>query len=124
MGLLLRFQEKESLSPLEEGMGNSEGVQRSCWDMQGDSDGNRVLLFHLDCCKSMGPDRIHPKVLRELMDVITKLLSTIYQCSWSTGEVPEDPYSLLVRLHLSTVCSFGPLTTRKTLWPWRMSREG
>ena len=24
----------------------------------------RELLLHLNCCKSMGPDRIHPRVLR------------------------------------------------------------
>ena len=29
-------------------------------------------------------------VLRELAGVITDLLSTIYQCSWLSGEVPED----------------------------------
>jgi len=47
-------------------------------------------LLHLDCPKSMGPDRIHLRVLRELLEVIAKLLSIIYQCFWSTGEVPED----------------------------------
>ena len=33
---------------------------------------------------------IHVRVLRELAEVIAKLLSIIYQYSWSTGEVPED----------------------------------
>ena len=42
------------------------------------------------CHKSMGPDGIHLKVLRELVDMIAKLLSTIYQCSWLTGEVPGN----------------------------------
>ena len=50
----------------------------------------RDLLFHLDCCKSLGPDGIHLRVLRELAEVIAKPLSVIYQCSWSTGVVPED----------------------------------
>ena len=44
------------------------------------------LLLHLDCHKSMGPDGIHLKVLRELTKVIEKLLSTIDQHSWSTSE--------------------------------------
>ncbi|KFP61258.1 hypothetical protein N322_02993, partial [Cariama cristata] len=48
------------------------------------------LLHHLDICKSMGPDGIHPRVLRELADVLTKPLSIIYQQSWLTGEVPVD----------------------------------
>jgi len=38
----------------------------------------------------MRSDRTHPKVLREPVEVIAKLLSTIYQWSWSTGRVPED----------------------------------
>uniref|UniRef100_A0A8C3LJD3 Reverse transcriptase domain-containing protein n=1 Tax=Chrysolophus pictus TaxID=9089 RepID=A0A8C3LJD3_CHRPC len=50
----------------------------------------RDLLLQLDCHKSMGPDEIHPRVLRELAEVIAKPLSIIYQCSLLTGEVPED----------------------------------
>ena len=38
----------------------------------------------------MGPDGIHLKVLRELVDMIAKLLSTICLCSLLTGEVLDD----------------------------------
>ena len=38
----------------------------------------------------MGPDGIHVRMLSELVDVIAKLLSTVYQHSWSVGEVLED----------------------------------
>ncbi|KAK4828554.1 hypothetical protein QYF61_027523 [Mycteria americana] len=48
------------------------------------------LLHHLDTHKSMGPDEIHPRVLKELAGVLTKPLSIIYQQSWLTGEVPVD----------------------------------
>ncbi|KAK4809656.1 hypothetical protein QYF61_002553 [Mycteria americana] len=48
------------------------------------------LLHHLDTHKSMGPDEIHPRVLKKLADVFTKPLSIIYQQSWLTGEVPVD----------------------------------
>ncbi|GAB0183480.1 mitochondrial enolase superfamily member 1 [Grus japonensis] len=48
------------------------------------------LLHHLDTHKSMGPDGIHPRVLRELAEVLTKPLSIIYQQSWLTREVPVD----------------------------------
>ncbi|KAK4832759.1 hypothetical protein QYF61_025288 [Mycteria americana] len=48
------------------------------------------LLHHLDTHKSMGPDGIHPRVLRELVEVLTKALSILYQQSWLTGEVPAD----------------------------------
>ncbi|KAK4823951.1 hypothetical protein QYF61_008337 [Mycteria americana] len=47
-------------------------------------------LHHLDTHKSMGPDDIHPRVLKELADVLTKPLSIIYQQSWLTGEVPVE----------------------------------
>ncbi|KAK4817892.1 LOW QUALITY PROTEIN: hypothetical protein QYF61_002061 [Mycteria americana] len=48
------------------------------------------LLRHLDTHKSIGPDGIHPRVLRELVEELAKPLSSIYQQSWLTGEVPDD----------------------------------
>ncbi|GAB0207516.1 hypothetical protein GRJ2_003217300 [Grus japonensis] len=48
------------------------------------------LLHHLDTHKSMGPDGIHLRVLRELAEELAKPLSIIYQQSWLTGEVPDD----------------------------------
>ena len=44
----------------------------------------------LDCHKSIGPDEIHPRVLRELAEVIAEPLCIIYQHSLLTGEVPKD----------------------------------
>ncbi|PKU42678.1 rna-directed dna polymerase from mobile element jockey- hypothetical protein [Limosa lapponica baueri] len=38
----------------------------------------------------MGLDAIHPRVLREMVDVLTKLLSIIYQQFWLAREVPVD----------------------------------
>ncbi|GAB0177331.1 mitochondrial enolase superfamily member 1 [Grus japonensis] len=48
------------------------------------------LPHHLDMNKSMGPGGIHPWVLREVVKVLTKPFSIIYQQSWLTGEVPLD----------------------------------
>ncbi|KFQ11593.1 hypothetical protein N330_13052, partial [Leptosomus discolor] len=48
------------------------------------------LLHHLDAHKSMGPDGLHPRVLKELVDVIPKPLSIIYHKSWLTEKVPVD----------------------------------
>ncbi|OWK62811.1 hypothetical protein RLOC_00008152 [Lonchura striata] len=50
----------------------------------------RELLSHLEVHKSMGPNGIHPRVMRELADELVKPLSIIYQHSWLTDEVPED----------------------------------
>ncbi|GAB0190286.1 mitochondrial enolase superfamily member 1 [Grus japonensis] len=48
------------------------------------------LLHRLDTHRSMGLDGIHPRVLKELAEVLTKPLSIIYQQSWLTGEVSVD----------------------------------
>jgi len=40
--------------------------------------------------KSMGPDGMHPRVLRELAEVTAELLSVVFNRPWKTGEVPED----------------------------------
>ncbi|GAB0181371.1 mitochondrial enolase superfamily member 1 [Grus japonensis] len=48
------------------------------------------LLHHLDTHKAVGLDGIHPRVLRELAEVLTKPLSTISHQSWLTREVPVD----------------------------------
>ncbi|KFP58288.1 RNA-directed DNA polymerase from mobile element jockey, partial [Cathartes aura] len=50
----------------------------------------RDYLSKLDIHKSMGPDGMHPRGLRDLADVITRPLLIIFDQSWRLGEVPED----------------------------------
>ena len=48
------------------------------------------LLQKLDIHKSMGTDGLHPRVLREMADVVAKPLSIIFWQSWLAGDVPVD----------------------------------
>ncbi|PKU39220.1 rna-directed dna polymerase from mobile element hypothetical protein [Limosa lapponica baueri] len=50
----------------------------------------REQLSKLDIHKSVGPDGMHPQVLRELAEVIVGPLNIIFERSWRKGEVPKD----------------------------------
>jgi hypothetical protein len=53
-------------------------------------DGVRKLLENLDPHKAMGPDGIHPRVLKQLASSIAPALQHIFQKSLNSGQIPED----------------------------------
>ncbi|GAB0189066.1 mitochondrial enolase superfamily member 1 [Grus japonensis] len=51
---------------------------------------NFGLFRNLKVHKSVGPDELHLRVLREVVDEVARPLSVIVEKSWQSGEVPAD----------------------------------
>ena len=80
-------------------------------------------LQRLHAHKSKGPDRLHPRVLRELVDVVDKPLSMIFQQSWLTRNVPvdwrlENVMLIFKKGRKDDPCSYRPISF--TSVPWKV----
>ncbi|KAK4815480.1 hypothetical protein QYF61_003016, partial [Mycteria americana] len=81
---------------------------------KGDTGIIRKQLYQLNVCKSMGPNGIHPRVLKELADVTAGPLSIIYQRSWESHEVPTDwNQHYEGKLRKLQTCKSNPSTQKK-----------
>ena len=79
----------------------------------------RDCLSDLNTHKSMGPNGMHPRVLRELVDVIAEPLSIIFERSWRTGEVPEDWRKANVTPVFKEGKKEEPQASQPHLHPWK-----
>ncbi|KFP83209.1 hypothetical protein N311_09774, partial [Apaloderma vittatum] len=50
----------------------------------------RDHLKNVKVYRSMGLDEIHSRVLRELIDEVSRQLSIVFERSWQSGEAPTD----------------------------------
>ena len=54
------------------------------------TEGIKKLLENIDPNKAMGPDRLHPRVLKETARVVAPILQIIFSKSLENGEVPDN----------------------------------
>ena len=53
-------------------------------------DGVIKLLKGLNHYKALGPDELHPRVLKELATVLGPVFAHLFQQSMATGEIPKE----------------------------------
>ena len=55
-----------------------------------DEDIIKTKLDYLDVCKSVGPDGVHPRLLKELSNHLCKPLARLFNNSLAVGELPKE----------------------------------
>ena len=74
-------------------------------------EGVTKLLKGLNPSKALGPDELHPRVLKELAVEVGPVFAHLFQQSIDTGEIPK-------KWSLANIC---PLFKKKILWPILMN---
>ena len=59
-------------------------------DISVSTDGVTKLLKGLNPSKAMGPDELHPRILKELAAELGPVFTHLFQQSLDTGEIPEE----------------------------------
>jgi hypothetical protein len=50
----------------------------------------KIKLDKLNTCKSPGPDQLHPRILKELSDILAKPINIIFNTTIKTGKIPDQ----------------------------------
>ena len=64
--------------------------QQKMPDLHIEKQGVTKILKSLNTSKAMGPDAIHPRILKELAYELTDIVTHLFQQSIDTGQVPSD----------------------------------
>ena len=84
-------------------------------DIAVSKDGVIKLLKGLNPSKALGPDELHPRVLKELLTELGPIFAYLFQQSIDTGEIPKEwslanicPLSRRVTCHLRAIIARFP----------------
>ena len=73
-------------------------------DIAVSKDGVIKLLKGLNPSKALGPDELHPRVLKELATELGPVFAHLFQQSVDTGEIPKE-------VSLANICPFSRRAT-------------
>ena len=85
------------------------------------AEGVTKLLKGLNPSKALGPDELHPKVLKELVSELDPMFAHLFQQSVDTGEIPKEwslanIFPLYKKGDRSLACNYRPVSL--TCIPW------